>query len=422
MIAREPVMHDAEMLLGLHRHLTAYSVVPATSALGELQFAGKLYELAFRLRGSGVSPVARYNAVAVSAGISSIEAQRMLLPSLEALGWLRVNRDAASTAVSVEDVVPPVPQLLALADRVLDTVGTNETQRAALALLRATSLMPLERTEALQTASTFGDENAEEALRHLESVNLVKVVTAEDGRSAVFNPNIWADDQAATNAALRIADSRASREVAALVEEVQANPGVPQSHVQVEERWVDFAVSQGLLQRTVVATAGGSEQRFLFTPHLGRDAFGIAIGDASGHVRQLVGSMIYAMTYGSYKLKSGAQFVRALIRDGRAGDASPIGTDYPMLETAGIAAVVPGITTGRFSLELRQTDVAEAALKILEARDAGTTVGSSSGLLGQVGYRHLEAERAAVQLAVANPVAKQERAKLIAALRQASRG
>lgn len=48
-------MHDAEMMLGLHRHLTAYSVVPATSALGELQFAGKLYELAFRLRGSGVS-------------------------------------------------------------------------------------------------------------------------------------------------------------------------------------------------------------------------------------------------------------------------------------------------------------------------------------------------------------------------------
>jgi hypothetical protein len=415
-------MHDAEMLLGLHRHLTAYSVVPATSALGELQFAGKLYELAFRLRGSGVSPIARYEAVAISAGISSIEAQRMLLPSLETLGWVRVNRDASNVAISVEDVVPPVPQLLALSDQVLDTVTTNGTQRAALALLRATSLLPLERSEALQAAAAFGNESAEEALRHLESVNLVKVVAAEDGRSAVFNPNIWADDQAASSAALRIADSRASREVAALIEEVQANPGIPQGHVQVEERWVDFAVSQGLVQRTVVATAGGQEQRFLFTPHLGRDAFGVPIGDASGHVRQLVGSMIYAMTYGSFKLRSGAQFVRALIRDGRAGDASPIGTDYPMLETAGIAVVVPGMTTGRFSLELRQTDVAEAALKILETRDAGTTVGSSSGLLGQVGYRHLEAERAKIRLAVSNPVSQQERAKLIAALRQASRG
>lgn len=415
-------MQDAEMLLGLHRHLTAYSVVPATSALGELQFAGKLYELAFRLRGSAVSPIARFDAVAVSAGIASIEARMMLLPSLESLGWVRVNRDAAGDPVSVEDVIPPVAQLLESSDRVLDVVRASDTQRAALALLRATSLMPLELTEALQSAAGYGEQSAEEALRHLESVNLVKVVRADDDRTAVFNPNIWADEHVATAAALRIVDSRATREVAALIEEVQANPGIPQGHVHVEERWVDFAVSQGLIQRTVVATAGGVEQRFLFTPHLGRDTFGVAIGDASGHVRQLVGSMIYAMTYGSYKLRSGAQFVRALIRDGRAGDASPIGTDYPMLETAGIAAVVPGITRGRFSLELRQTDVAEAALQILETRDAGTTVGPSTGLLGQVGYRHLEAERAKVQLAVANPVAQQERAKIIAALRQASRG
>jgi hypothetical protein len=415
-------LYDAEMLLGLHRHLTAYSVVPATSALGELQFAGKLYELAFRLRGSGVSPIARLDAIAVSAGIASIEARMMLLPSLEALGWVRVNKDKVGVPSSVEDIIPPLPQLLGSSDRVLDIVLAGGTQRAALDLLRATSLMPLERIEALQAAAAHGDKAAEEALRHLEAVNLVKVIEAADGRSAVFNPNIWADDEVATAAALRTADSRASREVAELLEEIQANPGIPQGQVHVEERWVDFAVSQGLVQRTVVATAGGAEQRFLFTPHLGRDAFGVAIGDASGHVRQLVGSMIYAMTYGSYKLRSGAQFVRALIRDGRAGDASPIGTDYPMLETAGIAAVVPGYTPGRFSLELRQTDVAEAALKILETRDAGTTVGSSSGLLGQVGYRHLEAERAKIQLAVTNPVAKQDRAKIIAALRQASRG
>ena len=420
-------MHDAEMLLGLHRHLTAYSVVPATSALGELQFAGKLYELAFRLRGSGVSPAARIDAIAVSAGIPSLEARMMVLPSLETLGWVRVNRDAQGDVLSVEDVIPPVTQLLSSSDRVLDIVRAGGTQRAALALLRASSLMPLEETEALQAAASFGDENAEEALRHLEAVNLVKVIKAGDGRTAVFNPNIWSDEQVATAfcaraAALKIADSRGSKEVAALIEEVQANPGIPQGHAHVEERWIDFAVSQGLIQRTVVATAGGNEQRFLFTPHLGRDAFGVPIGDASGHVRQLVGSMIYAMTYGSYKLRSGAVFVRALIRDGRAGDASPIGTDYPMLETAGIATVIPGHTPGRFSLELRQTDVAEAALKILETRDAGTTVGSSTGLMGQVGYRHLEAERAKVQLAVSNPIAKQERAKLIAALRQASRG
>lgn len=415
-------MHDAEMMLGLHRHLTAYSVVPATSALGELQFAGKLYELAFRLRGSGVSTIPRFDAVAVSSGIPALEARMMLLPSLDALGWVRISRDSNGQPVSIDDVVPPVPQLLGASDGVLDIVRASDTQRAALTLLRVTSALPLERTEALHEAAEFGDEAAEDALGHLESVNLVKIERADDGRTAVFNPNIWTDDGIATAAALRIADSRGSREVAALIEQIRASPGIPQNHVDAEERWIDFAVSQGLVQRTVVATASGAEQRFLFTPHLGRDTFGAPLGDASGHVRQLVGSMVYAMTFGTYKLRSGAQFVRALIRDGRAGDATPIGTDYPMLETAGIAAVVPGATPGRYSLELRQPDIAEAALQVLDTRDAGGSVGSSKGLLGQVGYRHLESERAAVQLARTNPVAQRERTKLIAALRQASRG
>jgi hypothetical protein len=47
-------------------------------------------------------------------------------------------------------------------------------QWAALALLRATSLQPLEETTALQAASESGDEAAAEALRHLISIQLVR--------------------------------------------------------------------------------------------------------------------------------------------------------------------------------------------------------------------------------------------------------
>jgi hypothetical protein len=47
---------------------------------------------------------------------------------------------------------------------------------------------------------------------------------------------------------------------------------MPESSVSsTEQRWVDFAVSQGLVQRSVVQTTEGQEQRFLFTPHLNRD-------------------------------------------------------------------------------------------------------------------------------------------------------
>jgi hypothetical protein len=135
---------------------------------------------------------------------------------------------------------------------------------------------------------------------------------------------------------LRIEDSRAQKEVGALMEEVAARPGLPQAHAKSTSReWVDFAVSQGLVQRTVVETSRKEEQAFLFTPHLARDPFGATSGDPSGHLRQLVGSMIYAATFATHKLYSPARFVQVLVNSGEAGDASDIGTDYTMLETAG---------------------------------------------------------------------------------------
>lgn len=63
---------------------------------------------------------------------------------------------------------------------------------------------------------------------------------------------------------------------------------------------------------------------------LSYDPFGGTAGDASGHVRQLVGSMIYAATFARTKLYAPTAFLRKLIREGVAGDATSIGTDYPM--------------------------------------------------------------------------------------------
>ncbi len=416
-------MLDSEVLVGLHRHLAHYTVAPATAALGSLQFAGKVLDLAFRLRGSGVSSANRVSALGISAGISKFDLNTSVLPALELLGWVRVNRDKDGAISSVEDVIPPIVELSESGDKVLAIAHVDNTQAAAMALLKASTLHPLEKTAALQLAAGHGDEAAENALRYLDEVNLVRVVDSADGRTAVFNPNIWVDEEAAVDAALRIQDSRASKEIAALMEEVRANPAIPQDHVQsTERRWIDFAVSQGLLERSVVVTSENQERAFLFSPHLRRDAFGSGTRDASGHVRQLVGSMVYAATYPRYQLDDPALFVRRLIERGRAGNASPIGTDYPMLETAGIVAVVPGTMNGRYALELKQVDVAEAALDILQTRQAAGQGGSSTGVRGlfdQRSYRHVEGERA--RLAAATPTGDEDLAQLVAALRTASR-
>ncbi len=414
------MIDDAEMILGMGRHLSTYSVSASTAALGNLGFAGKVYEMAWRLRGSSLSSAERVRAIGVHAHISNFELDRMVLPTLETLNWIKINRTADGGLYSVEAVVPPPTELVAAAPQILNVCGLDALQLAVMKILRATTLQPLEHDAALEAAAECGEETAEAALRHLVALNLVKEVRASDGRSAVFNPNIWSGDQEMTNAALRVEDAQVRVEVGALIEELIGSPGLPELQVtSTTQRWIDFAVAQGLVNRSVVQTTENDEKRFLFPPHLGRSPFGADPVDVSGHVRQLVGSMVYAATFPRFKLRNPVQFISALIRNGEAGDASPIGTDYPMLETGGIVRVLPGSSSRRFRFELLQSDVAEEALTILTARAGAppsNLLPGAADLRTQRQYTHVESERA--RIAAAAPDDDETLQDLTAALRQ----
>lgn len=415
------ILSDAELVLGLSRHLSAYAMTPERAALGNLELAGHYFEMAFRLRGSTTSPAARVKAIATDASLPPITL-REVLSTMETSGWISVNRDKQGQPLSVNEQIPPIPVLIAAGPTVLAMVAADGVERAALHLLRATTLQPLVIEDALHDAASAagGDAAAAEAaLRHLTGVHLIRKVRPEDGaREVLYNPNVWTQGDQIADAALKAADARATSEVRALLQEVASNPGMPEAHVSsTEPRWVKFAVTQGLVQRSVIQTSENNEQGFLFTPHLVRDPFGKTGGDASGQVRQMVGSMVYATTFAQFKLQSPTAFLRALIDRGVAGDVSSIRTDYPMLEKAGIVRVVPGSTASRGRLELLQAEIAEEALTLLTARDPQTGAPASSAVLsGQRGYVHVERERA--RLALVADTDDLEQARLLAALRE----
>ena len=135
-------MDGALLLLGLHRHLSAYSASPATAALGSLEFAGRVYEMAWRLRGSGVSSIKRAHAISIEAEIRPFELERTILPTLENLGWVKINRLPDDSIGSIDDVIPPPEGLIAAANRVLDITMPSSVERAALKILRATTGQP----------------------------------------------------------------------------------------------------------------------------------------------------------------------------------------------------------------------------------------------------------------------------------------
>jgi hypothetical protein len=394
------MISDAQLILGFSRHLTAYSVSPVHAELETLRFAGQVYEMAWRLRNAQVSSAERVRAIGIDAKIGPLDLDRYVLPTMEQLRWVQCDRRPDRTLVSVSAYIPPNTELLAATDQLLGILLVTPVQRAALEIMRATSIQPLERQAALQAGSGHGDEAAELALSCLITVNLVREVPSEDGRAAVFNPNIWIGDSEMVTAALRTEDARVQREVGALIEEIMASPGIPEELVtSTEQRWIDFAVSAGLVERSQVVAA--SDKKFLFTPHLHRDPFGTDPRDPSGHIRQLVGSMIYASTFASWKLNSPGAFLYVLIRDGEAGQHERIAEDYAMLETAGTIEVVGEGRGAR--MRLLQADVAEQALKIIDSRGNTTGVANTTfaGIGEQRSYNHLERERAQVASAVA---------------------
>ena len=363
---------------GLSRHLSAYAFGPDRAALAELEFVGRIYDLAFRLRGSTTSAPARVQAIAIDVGLANRDL-RQALTALESLSWVTVERDNAGAPVSVIESLPPAPELIAASSNLLDITFADKPQRAALAMLRATTLQPLLRTDALDQgieASGCDDAAAESALGNLIAVGLIRVSSADAERDVLYNPNVWTQGDSIATAALNAADARATQAIQDLLEELAESPGLPEAKVtSTESRWVEFAVRQGLVQRSVIQTTEGGERGFLFTLHLRGIHFGGTAGDAWDTSCQLVGSMIYASTYAKNQLHSPDAFLRALIRNGVAGDATSIGTDYPMLEKSGIVRVVPSSGT-RFRLELLQSDVAESALKLIQS---STGPGGSAG-------------------------------------------
>jgi NAD(P)-dependent dehydrogenase (short-subunit alcohol dehydrogenase family) len=112
-------LSDAELVLGLSRHLGTYEVGPAHASLAELEFAGRAFEMAWRLRGSGLSTISRVLAIGLEAFIPKRQLLHEVLPVLDSLGWVELNRDKDGAVVEVDERIPPPAELLQLAESIL---------------------------------------------------------------------------------------------------------------------------------------------------------------------------------------------------------------------------------------------------------------------------------------------------------------
>ncbi len=169
------MLTDAQLLLGLSRHLSAYSYSPSVAELDGLNYAGQVLDIAWRLRGSTVSTIARVIAIGVDARVPKRQIITQVLPTMEQLDWVFVERDQKGNIQSVECHVPPATELESSAALLLElTILTGHGGRCAHPdqVDHKTAANEDRRTRRMLRPP---DDAAESALSSLAAVNLVRI-------------------------------------------------------------------------------------------------------------------------------------------------------------------------------------------------------------------------------------------------------
>jgi hypothetical protein len=408
------------------KHLRNYRALTLAS-FEATSVAGRACDLLGRMRQLAPYSVRALQPLARDAGITRQELRTTLIPTLEALGVVRVERQGQN--------IHSVTALVISQDDVMDQVGRlwehldpEPAERGALVALSETATLPLFRDEASDVLVKAGltDEEAHQAIELALAHDLVRASHVADlGVDVLFNDFLWGENIERIGPALGTLKPQIREGLRSLLEELHKHEGRPASEIEsASPQLVQLAVAQGLVDATEIKTTSGRTAIFHFTPLF--RGFGVSrdhVPDVLDQVKLVIASFAFSTRYATFRLRDPEVFLDSLISRGYAGNASPIGTDYGAMEKqkiVNVEPVSPGSSRFRFEAVKRDT--------LIEARDtmkAGALLlpnprGSANALLREPPQSFTDPVATRQQLAQAAGETPLFDASLLAAIREAA--
>lgn len=389
--------------------------------------AGKAADLLGRLRGLQAYSSSHVAPLAKESGITTHELRGILIPALESLKVLQVERDSASRVRQIQALVLGEDDVMAQAARIWDHFDPDPAERGAILCLRDVASLPRTEEELLATcrAANLSERESRVGLELAEAHALVKRTHVADfDEDFLYNDFLWGEDIQRTTKALATLPRQLREGIASLLDELHKNEGRPLKAIEsVSADVVELAVANGLVERAEITTATGSTGSFHFTPRFkGFGVSGADVPDVLDQIRLVVASFGFATHYARYKLRDPEVFLESLIDRGYAGNATPIGTDYGALEKQKIVDVQQ-VSSGSsyYQFIALKKDSLEAALDTMRAGSllrpsAGVT--TSSALLQPREFTDPVAAR--LRLGQRADQTSQYQAGLLAAVRDAA--
>jgi len=131
----------------------------------------------------------------------------------------------------------------------------------------------------------------------------------------------------------------------------------------------------GVFDISKVETLGGNNAEFVFTPSMWGPFGSDLLKDEQDHVRAMLSCVRYGQFFPTeingmrFPIHSPSRYLGALIRRGKVGPASPIGSDYIILEKEGIVKLEKSTyKRNQFEMHLIKEDIAIRAKRILDRK------------------------------------------------------
>ena len=316
-------------------------------------------DFAARLKGHQSLVVLTHELVvsyAKHAGLGGLELTNTVLPALKNAGLIDYRIDAANRISNLEEYVGVSATVTEQTVALLDSLGPQRSDLAFLHSVEIGAIAPLAASQHLDqiVKRGFTEQEAEDALRLARAVGLnLDAPSDELNELVVFSPYVWGTKQ------LSLATFLGN-----MSEQVLSTPGLHLSKLNANPAIIRSAQNVGLIQAATVQSATGASSTYVFSPLLEVEDNTCTTTEAF-HLRKLfVAHMLFgrdSAAMGGGRIDDPAVLVNALLRKGMVGPATNIGTDYHLLEAAGVVAVEPN-DQGRAFLRLVKPEIAESAL------------------------------------------------------------
>jgi hypothetical protein len=166
--------------------------------------AGRACDLLGRMRQLAPYSAQALTPLAKDAGIPRQELKTTVLPTLETLGIVRVERNGAAVA-SVTALVISQDDVMDQVGRLWEHLDPEPQERGALVLLQETATLPLLRDEAASAlvAAGLDEEESEQPIELALAHDLVRVSHVADlGADVLYNDFLWGENIDRVGAAL----------------------------------------------------------------------------------------------------------------------------------------------------------------------------------------------------------------------------